>query len=274
MPTPFYHLSIADQILKHPAFDPALISLIQKQMGAFYLGNTAPDVQVISGQKRSATHFFEVPIPDDAQEPWGKMLSDYPDLRASADLGAAQAVFIAGYLCHLQADWIWVSEIFEPVFGPNQKWGSFSGRLYWHNILRAYLDVEVLSDLPVDKILEIRSVDSQDWLALIRDRDLETWWVFICEQLEPGNQIKTIEVFAARQGIDVQEFQAMLESEESLQENIFNHISRHKLADYRTRLIEKNISLLTRYLGPRIAPDSEAVIQQLNTPQHTDRSSE
>lgn len=247
--------------------------MIQGQLGAFCLGNTAPDVQVISGQKRSATHFFSVPIPAGAEVPWEKILSKHPGLRASRELDEAQSVFISGYLCHLQADWIWVSDIFEPIFGPRQKWGTFSQRLYWHNILRAYLDVEVLKYLPVDRILGLGSIASQNWLPIIQDRDLKTWWIYICEQLEPGNPIKTFEVFAARQGIDVLEFQAMLEAEESLQENIFSHISRQRLDDYRTQLVEKNISLLNNYLGPRIAPDSEAVIQQDRTPQRTDRSS-
>ena len=229
MPTPFYHLSIADDILRHPVLDPEIKGLIQGQLGAFYLGNTAPDVQVISGQKRSTTHFFPVPIPADAEVPWEILLSRFPDLRASRELIEAQAVFISGYLCHLQADWIWVSEIFEPIFGPSQTWASFSERLYWHNILRAFLDVEVLEDLPVDRILEIGPPGLQLWLPIIRDQDLETWWKYLCEQLEPGKSIKTFEVFAARQGIDVLEFQAKLESEEVMQENIFNHISRQQL---------------------------------------------
>ena len=273
MPTPFYHLSIAGGVINHPELAPAIKHLIEAQLGAFYLGNTAPDVQVISGQTRSATHFFQVPIPANAEVPWEKFLSKYPDLRASTELGTAQAVFIAGYLCHLQADWIWVSEIFEPVFGPRQKWATFSERLYWHNILRAYLDVEVLADLPADRILDIGPVDSQNWLPFIRDRDLEAWWVYLCEQLKPGKRIRTVEVFAARQGIDVQEFQAMLESEESLEENIFMHISRRQIKDYRRQLVKKNISLLEDYLGPMIAPDSEADYQELKTPQRTDRSS-
>lgn len=247
--------------------------LIQGQLGAFYLGNTAPDVQVISGQKRSATHFFPVPIPADAEVPWEILLSRFPDLRASRELIEAQAVFISGYLCHLQADWMWVSEIFEPIFGPSQTWASFSERLHWHNILRAFLDVEVLEDLPVDRILEIRPPGLQLWLPIIRDQDLETWWKYLCEQLEPGKSIKTFEVFAARQGIDVLEFQAKLESEEVMQENIFNHISRQQIDDYRTQLVEKNISLLYNYLGPRIAPDSEAVIPECRTAQQVDRSS-
>lgn len=269
MPTPFYHLSIADQILKQPALDPAIRHLITGQLGAFYLGNTAPDV---SGQRRSATHFFSVPIPADAELPWADMLSEYPSLRASKRLDLGQAVFIAGYLCHLQADWIWVKEIFEPVFGPHQKWATFSKRLYWHNILRAYLDLEVMAALPVDKILDIGPVDSQNWLPFIRDHHLENWWTYLCDQLQPGNSIKTVEVFAARQGIDVLEFRSMLESDESMQEHIFIHISHQQLDDYCTRLVAENVTLIENYLGPRIAPDSEVVIHPNKITQQQDRS--
>jgi hypothetical protein len=58
-----------------------------------------------------------------------------------------------------------------------------------------------------------------------------------------------------------------------MQENIFSHISRKKLDDYRTQLVVKNVSFLTHYLGPGIAPDSEAVIKRLNVAQQSDRSS-
>ena len=65
----------------------------------------------------------------------------------------------------------------------------------------------------------------------------------------------------------------MLESEESLEENIFMHISRRQLEDYRRQLVKKNISLLEDYLGPMIAPDSEENYQDLKIPQRRDRSS-
>jgi len=230
-------------------------------MGAFFVGNTAPDVQVISGQTRTATHFFAVPIPEDAEVPWEKMLSTYPHILLSGELDETQAVFISGYLCHLQADWIWVKEIFEPIFGPRQNWSTFSQRIYWHNILRAYLDVEVLKVLPVEGILEIDPIEPQNWLPLISDQDLETWWKYIREQLTPGKHIKTFEVFAARQGTNVGEFQAMLESEEGMQKNIFSHITLQQLEDYRNQVVEKNTKILKQFLGPRIASDPEAVIQ-------------
>jgi hypothetical protein len=263
VPTPFYHLRIANRILNLATLNPQIKHLIEEHLGAFYLGNTAPDVQVISNQKRSATHFFQVPIPRNAQVPWERILSEYPGLKTNLD--SPHAMFICGYLCHLQADWIWVSEIFEPVFGPRQTWASFSERLYWHNILRAYLDLQVLEELPIDKILEAGFVDSHNWLPFIRDRDLETWWVYLCDQLRPGKSVKTIEVFADRQGIDVLEFQAMLDSDESLQENIFKNISHEALDDYCEQLVTSNVSLLNDYLGPMIAPGSETHLTDTQT---------
>jgi hypothetical protein len=50
VPTPFYHLSIASEIAKHQQLNPGIMGLIQENFGAFNLGNTAPDVQALSGQ--------------------------------------------------------------------------------------------------------------------------------------------------------------------------------------------------------------------------------
>jgi hypothetical protein len=143
------------------------------------------------------------------------------------------------------------------VFGPQQGWRTFKKRLYWHNVLRAYLDVEVTATLALEQILEIGSVPAHNWVPFIRDQHLENWWSFLLDQLQPGKPIKTVEVFADRQGIAVQEFQAMLESEEGMQENIFEHVSRDKLIQYRRRLVANNVSLIQNYLGPRIAPKPE-----------------
>ncbi|MFN2212910.1 MAG: zinc dependent phospholipase C family protein [Anaerolineales bacterium] len=255
MPTPFYHLSLAEQVLNHQSLGPEIGYLIHSNRGAFYLGSTAPDVQVISGQKRSGTHFFKVPIPKMARVPWEVLIIKNPQLGAGKSLDLVKAVFVAGYLCHLQADWFWIKEIFEPIFGPHQKWGIFSKRLYWHNILRAYLDVQVIADLPVEQILNNAVVRPQNWLPFIQDLDLLNWWAYLCEQLQPGNNIKTVKVFAAREGIEVDEFQSMLESEQGMRENIFVHISPGQLADYRAKIVAHNVALVKNYLGPRIAPE-------------------
>jgi hypothetical protein len=249
VPTPFYHLSLAHEISEHPALSPNLRSLLQTHKGAFLLGNTAPDVQVLSGQNRSATHFFPVPIPPGRQVPWYRMLLEYPGFNQPADLSPANAVFIAGYLCHLQADWIWVLDIFQPIFGPDQTWETFTKRLYLHNVLRAYLDVKVLEVLPSDVLTQLRLTHPAQWLPFVQDKLLVQWRDFLCDQLQPGESIKTVDVFASRQGVDPGEFHSLLRSEEQMELNIFKHLTRLQLDTYRERLVTQNVDLLEDYLN-------------------------
>jgi hypothetical protein len=249
VPTPFYHLSLAQEISEHPGLDPALRNLLQANGGAFLLGNTAPDIQVLSGQDRLATHFFSVPIPPGGQVPWVKMLLKYPELNQPADLIPARAAFIAGYLCHLQADWIWVLDIFQPVFGPYQTWSTFSNRLFLHNVLRAYLDDKVISALPADVAEKLHPIHPHDWLPFAQDSFLTKWRNYLCEQLQPGKRIETIDVFASRHGINPAAFQTMINSEERMEKNVFVHLSRPQLREYRERLVAQNIELLELYLS-------------------------
>jgi hypothetical protein len=249
VPTPFYHLSLAHEISEHPDLSPSLQILLQTHKGAFLLGNTAPDVQVLSGQTRRATHFFSVPTRPGGQVPWQHMLLEYPELIQPADLSPAGAAFIAGYLCHLQADWIWVLDIFQPIFGPDQIWETFTKRLYLHNVLRAYLDVKVLEVLPSEVPIQLRLTHPAQWLPFVQDKLLVKWRDFLCDQLQPGESIKTVEVFASRQDVDPGEFHSLLQSEEQMEVNIFKHLTRLQLDTYRERLVAQNVDLLEDYLN-------------------------
>lgn len=249
MPTPFYHLSVAQSISEHPILDPKLRSFLSEYMGAFLLGNTAPDVQVISGQDRSATHFFSVPIPPGGQAPWKRLVDEYPQVIQPEKIKPDEAAFIAGYLCHLQADWIWIREIFEPVFGPQHVWGTFSERLYLHNILRSYLDEKVIATLSTSIVSTLRKTTPQRWLSFIQDKFLMKWRDYLCDQLQSGKQVRTIEVFASRHGIDPAAFQEMISSEERMDAEVFARISRQEVDDYREGVISQNLELLEDYLN-------------------------
>ena len=62
MPTPFYHLSLAQELLTHPSLPEPINQFLRMRRCEFMFGNTAPDVQVVSGQARQETHFFNLPI--------------------------------------------------------------------------------------------------------------------------------------------------------------------------------------------------------------------
>lgn len=249
VPTPFYHLSLAEELLRQPTLPGRVRNFLEGQRGAFLFGSTAPDVQEISGQRREATHFFDLPIPRGAPLPWEAILQSHPALAVPHALPGAQAAFLAGYLCHLQADWRWVVDIFAPIFGPTCTWETFHRRLYLHNILRAYLDLRVLPGLPWVTGASLSSASPCDWLSFVKDRHLCEWRDFLATQLQPGAAAQTVEVFAARQGIASEEFYALLASEERMQSEVFIHLSYQQVELYRQRLIEENLQLLCAYLS-------------------------
>jgi hypothetical protein len=249
MPTPFYHLSLAEELISHPNLPKPIRQFLQTWRYEFLFGNTAPDVQVISGQPRFVTHFFNLPIQAGDLPAWEVILTEHPELAIAQDLTASQAAFLAGYLCHLQADWLWVNDIFSPFFGPRCAWGTFRQRLYYHNVLRSYLDLHILPELPADLDACLSQVDPEGWLPFIEARYLVEWRDLLYPQLKPGAAIQTVEVFSSRQGIAAPEYYALLASEERMQQEVFEHLPAGLIQDYRRRVVDENIPLLSDYLA-------------------------
>ena len=228
---------------------------------SFLFGNTAADVQVVSGQTRQETHFFEMPLRLEAMQPWRQMLFAHPQLACPQRLPAEQAAFLAGYLCHLQADWLWITDIYSPVFGPGRDWGTFPQRLYLHNVLRSYLDRQILLDLAPNTQDCLASVNPDRWLPFAEDRALRAWRDLLAPQLLPGAAVQTVEVFAARQGISAAEYYALLDSQERMQREIFSLLSLSEVEAYRQRLIRENLKLLDEYMaGNLLSPERQPSI--------------
>ena len=266
MPTPFFHLSIAQELLQRASLSEPVGTFLTNQRCAFLLGNTAPDVQTISGQRRTATHFFDLPIQPGDALPWEVMLARYPALRQVQQLDVAQAAFIAGYLCHLRADWDWVQEVFLPIFGPHATWSTFRQRLYYHNVLRAYLDQRLLPALrgPMESCLG--SVEPDGWLPFVPSRHQRAWRDLLTPQFHPGAVERTVEVFAARQGIPSTEYYALLNSEARMQAEIFVHIPSQHIESYRQRLLAESARLVESYLGSTVRTATPAEISRTSSP--------
>ncbi|HSB67615.1 MAG TPA: zinc dependent phospholipase C family protein [Anaerolineales bacterium] len=249
MPTPFYHLRLAQELINHPNLPETIRGFLQAVRCEFLFGSTAPDVQVISGQPRQETHFFNLPIQAGDPPAWEVLLTEYPHLRSTEKLPAARVAFIAGYLCHLQADWRWITDIFAPVFGPGCPWETFQRRLYYHNVLRAYLDQEVLPDLGAGMDGCLSQVEPDRWLPFIKDDHLVEWRDFLVPQLRSGAATHTVEVFSARQGRSVPEYQALLGSQERMQREIFARLPLERIQSYWLAVLDDNYHMVIQYLA-------------------------
>lgn len=246
MPTPFTHLLAAPALLDMADLPPAARSVLAAEWPAFLLGNIAPDVQTLSGQTREATHFFPVPLKG-APPAHRVMFGRYPELTRPQQLPTAQAAFLAGYLAHLAFDQLWITEIFAPVFGPEQTWATFRERLYLHNALRAFMDAADVAQLAAPTGPALHTARPERWLPFVRDDDLARWRDRVADQLRPGALSHTVTVFAERMNADPQALAALVNSPTDMDQRVFVHVSREQLEHYRALALAESVHLIRAY---------------------------
>lgn len=243
MPTPFTHLAVAAELLERGGLPPA----VGEALPAFLLGNIAPDVQVLSGQTREATHFFPVPL-DDAPPAQVVLLKQYAGLAPLGALPPAQAAFMAGYLAHLVFDQLWVRLIFEPVFGPDRPWGQgFQERLYLHNVLRAHWDGLDLARLGPAVARDLADAVPRGWLPFVSDAHLAAWRDVVAGQLGAAGGSRTVEVFAERMGADPAALAALLASPAEMERRLFCRLAPGALDEYRAVALAESAAVIARH---------------------------
>lgn len=95
---------VAEQLDRSYVFD---------HLGSFYLGSTAPDIRAMTKKPRELTHFAPLSV---AEVGTGTrtMFQTHPELNEA--MTPASQAFLAGYICHLAADEIWITSVFRPNF--------------------------------------------------------------------------------------------------------------------------------------------------------------
>jgi hypothetical protein len=248
MPTPIQHIIIAEQLLRDSTLPTGVRDRLFDQRAAFLFGNTAPDVQVISHQPREATHFFQIPFGATPQ-PHHTLFNAFPALAHARSLPAAHAAFIAGYICHLWLDIIWVRDIYLPAFGPDARWDTMRDRLLFHNILRAWCDQNDQRQLNGDTGVVLAAAQPRKWLPFTADAYLREWRDLLTAQFQPGATIRTVEVFAARNRVAPEEFHRVLDSPAELDRLIFAHASPEKIKAFYRAGHDEMAELIVEYFS-------------------------
>jgi hypothetical protein len=247
MPTPVQHLVIAQRLLADSALPGSLRQRLLAQRDAFLFGNTAPDVQTVSGQLREETHFFVIPW-ERVPVPHNALFTLYPALRHVRSLLADHAAFLAGYICHLWLDVLWVRDIYLNGFGPHAHWGAnLRERHLYHNILRTWCDLNDQPQLDGSIGSALAAANPIDWLPFTADRYLTQWRDLLAEQFQPGATIRTVEVFAGRGGVAQEEFHRVLASPDEMGQRIFAHASQEKIEKFYRDGYEQMAQLIVEY---------------------------
>ncbi|MBM3948424.1 MAG: zinc dependent phospholipase C family protein [SAR202 cluster bacterium] len=92
---------------------------LNEHMGSYLLGATAPDIRIITKRPREEYHFS--PLEFEAVGAGAKgLFAAHPGLRALPKEDGITRAFVAGYLTHLVADEVWITQMYRPYFA-NRK---------------------------------------------------------------------------------------------------------------------------------------------------------
>jgi len=246
------HLALAERLLQGKGLSDPARRFLSDHRGPFLLGNTAADVQTISGQKRSETHFYRLPhSPEPPEKPDTPahqiLLALHPALADPAALSPARVAFIAGYLAHILVDELWLHTIFLPYF----RYGAepWPERSFRHNVLRTWLDRRDLGHLNGSVAQTLRGAEPDSWLPFVEDEALRSWRDWLVDQLGPGKHLQTAEVFAKRMGRSADEIETVLQAPGGVDVCVFEHIPRATVRDYRARAYDGSVVLTESYIS-------------------------
>lgn len=220
MPTPFTHLEIAQRLLDDPELPERFRSFLRSQAPAWLLGNVAADARVGSGAPRETTHFYDYRT-GIHQHPWRVMVDENPELMCPKN--PAHQSFIAGYIAHLSVDEIWSIEMVGPHFA-QREWADQATRFYMLHIILIYMDERDLAKLESWQSQALCSAEPDHWLAFMPDDDLRAWQTLIYDQIKPGGESETLEIFGGRINRTPEELRSILDVPEEMQSRLWDHI--------------------------------------------------
>ena len=97
--------------------------VLDKNLGQYLLGSTAPDIRVITKKPRSQYHFVNLDF-SSVGDGLKAFYDAYPQLCDTAGLPSEQVAMIAGYLSHLVADETWITKMYRTYFNGKQLFAS------------------------------------------------------------------------------------------------------------------------------------------------------
>ena len=244
MPTPFMHLALAEEVLQGDELSRTASSLLHHQRGPFLLGNTAPDVQTVSGQARLESHFYTLPRTT-GRPAHETLFATHPSLARPAELPPAQAAFLAGYITHLLLDELWLDDIFLRYF--SEDWASRRQRAFIHNVLRTWADRRDRQRLNGTVAPALQEAEPQRWLPFVDDDNLRAWRDWLIEQLSPGRKTHTTEVFAQRMGVSTTEMESLLSSPDAMKVQVFCRVDQAALQSFHDDAYAKSTKLVNWY---------------------------
>ncbi len=140
------HIHLANQVAERLER-----SCVFDHRGSFYLGSTAPDIRAMTKQPRELTHFAPLSV-EKVGTGTETMFQRHPEL--NGEMSPASQAFLAGYICHLAADEIWITSVFRPNFDVSLEDTRLTDNEVeaniWDRAMQLNMDRQTLPQLPTE----------------------------------------------------------------------------------------------------------------------------
>lgn len=228
------------------------LSLINRRLGGYLLGSTAPDRRIITGVSRQDTHFVDLNS-ETGEVGVNAFFGAYPHLRQANLLDEANRAFVAGYLSHLITDGLWISQVYRPLFAAPSSFGEAASVM--DRALQFEMDRrERLRDRDMEVVREaVCSPDLGIAVDFIDGAVLEEWRAFVCSAANRRPSWEGFRSFAKRylypQGkAQSSGVEAFLDAFPSSLESLLCQVSEERLAAFRERAIADSQHAAEEYL--------------------------
>lgn len=250
MPSLCLHATRAQQVAER------LSGLIPRgHRGTYLLGATAPDIRVIIAQSRQETHFFDLSSRD-PESSVATFFQAHPVLRRGAELAEATRVFVAGYLCHLVTDEIWILEVYRPCFGP----ASPLARDPMTNLLDRVLQFELdrRERLDRDKMAALRAelslADPGAAPGLMEEATLLRWRDLMMATLARPFSWDNFRSFGERflrgqEQVSRAQMEDFLAALPAMVDKVLKHVTKERLFAFREKSLQEGTAVVKEYLA-------------------------
>ena len=191
MPNLAAHIDLARQAARRLA-DPKL----DAHLGYYLLGSTSPDIRVITRRTREEYHF--APLDFDAIGAGvAGMFTSHPDLLPASGRDWPTQAFVAGYITHLTADEVWITDMFRPYFGHQKVFEDEAAGQMMDRALQLELDRQAWH--AVDGTLDLlgAAADSVN-IGFIPGATLDDWRQWVVGHLQNGFSWERLRFMARR----------------------------------------------------------------------------
>lgn len=247
MPTPFMHLAATHRLLHDDALPAAIRQTLTnpKHLGAYLLGNVAPDARVSGGLKREDTHFFEYAAKIDPH-PYAAMMKKHPALQTAT---GAQQAFVCGYLAHLAMDVVWAEDMLFPLFYAQTHWADPTTRYIMLHVLLSLLDERDYQQWDAAYNSALAKAKPRHWVPFLRDDDLAAWRDLIARQITTPDSSETVAVLGARIPIGAQGLRALMDDTERLETELYAYVPQASIAAIEENMYRAMINQVLAYMS-------------------------